>query len=130
MVRPDADTFLKLEPKTHAFPQARTLGDQLRAASYATHFVGKWNAGVATHALTPSARGFDSALGMYTHGADHFTARSPVQEADVSVLSLSPFPSPGLSVALPPLAYPNLLSRTLAHSLARFLALTRSRSPS
>ncbi len=40
-----------------------TLADQLRAAGYATHQLGKWHLGMSAPAYLPTARGFDSSFG-------------------------------------------------------------------
>ena len=37
-------------------------------AGYATHFVGKWDAGMATPKHTPQGRGHESSLNYFSHG--------------------------------------------------------------
>jgi len=49
-----------------------TIADRLKAAGYVTHFVGKWNVGVASSRLLPAQRGFDSTLGFLQHAHHHF----------------------------------------------------------
>mmetsp|Transcript_30455 Transcript_30455/g.50442 ORF Transcript_30455/g.50442 Transcript_30455/m.50442 type:complete len:670 (-) Transcript_30455:78-2087(-) len=50
-----------------------TLGDKMREAGYATHFIGKWHCGFNDPSATPSRRGFDSAMGFYMKAHHHFT---------------------------------------------------------
>lgn len=45
----------------------------LKGAGYATHQVGKWDAGMATPAHTPRGRGFDSSFGYFEHKNDFWT---------------------------------------------------------
>ena len=49
------------------------IGHKLKEAGYATHMVGKWDAGLATPEHTPLGRGFDSWLGFYGHANDYWT---------------------------------------------------------
>ena len=42
------------------------LGTVLKSAGFATHFVGKWDAGMATPDHTPAGRGYNSSL-LYFH---------------------------------------------------------------
>ena len=51
--------------------QMATLANMLQRANYATHFIGKYHAGFATNASTPTRRGFDSALGFYLSEHHH-----------------------------------------------------------
>ena len=44
-----------------------TRGDAAQAG-YATHHVGKWDAGMATPTHTPHGRGYDSSLNYFGHG--------------------------------------------------------------
>ena len=44
-----------------------TRGDGAQAG-YATHHVGKWDAGMATPTHTPRGRGYDSSLNYFGHG--------------------------------------------------------------
>ena len=50
---------------------------KLRAGGYATHFVGKWDAGMATPTHTPHGRGYDSAL-CYFHHANECVAAAAI----------------------------------------------------
>lgn len=50
-----------------------TIALKLRAAGYATHLVGKWDAGMATPRHAPLGRGYDSWLGYYNHANDYHT---------------------------------------------------------
>ncbi len=49
------------------------IGVVLKAAGYATHQVGKWDAGMATPTHTPKGRGFDTSLGYFEHKNDFWT---------------------------------------------------------
>lgn len=44
----------------------------MKAGGYATHQVGKWDAGMATHDHTPQGRGYDSSLGYFCHANDYW----------------------------------------------------------
>ena len=50
-----------------------TIASVLKRAGYATHLVGKWDAGMATPTHTPQGRGFDSSLGYFGHKNDFWT---------------------------------------------------------
>ena len=57
-----------------AIPRNMTgLATKLKQAGYATHQVGKWDAGMATPDHTPLGRGFDSSLGYFHHANDYYT---------------------------------------------------------
>ena len=58
-----------------------TLGDVARAAGYAAHFVGKWDAGYASPRHTPLGRGFDSSLAYFFQANDYWTMRTYASEA-------------------------------------------------
>ena len=49
------------------------IAEKLKSVGYATHHVGKWDAGFATHAHTPLGRGFDTTFGYFHHQNDYFT---------------------------------------------------------
>ena len=49
------------------------LGQKMRDGGYATHMVGKWDAGMATPQHTPEGRGFDTSLAFYGHQNDYYT---------------------------------------------------------
>ena len=50
-----------------------TLGTKMKEGGYATHVVGKWNAGTATYEHTPEGRGFDSSLIYFSSSNDYYT---------------------------------------------------------
>ena len=50
-----------------------SIATKLKAAGYATHQVGKWDAGMATPDHTPKGRGFDSSFSYFNHGNDYYT---------------------------------------------------------
>ncbi|KAL3933653.1 MAG: hypothetical protein SGPRY_000195 [Prymnesium sp.] len=55
--------------KAGAIPRNMTgLAEQLQRAGYATHQVGKWDAGMSTPRHTPHGRGFDTSLNYFGHG--------------------------------------------------------------
>lgn len=43
------------------------IAAKLKTAGYATHMIGKWDAGMATPDHTPAGRGYDSSLIYYHH---------------------------------------------------------------
>eukprot|EP00937_MAST-01D_sp_MAST-1D-sp2_P005854 g5854.t1 len=47
--------------------------EKLKAAGYALAQVGKWHAGQASTAHVPHGRGFDTSLGYFNFGEDHYT---------------------------------------------------------
>ena len=49
------------------------LASKLQMAGYATHQVGKWDAGMATPDHIPTGRGFQSSFGYYHHDNDYYT---------------------------------------------------------
>ena len=49
------------------------LATKLKEGGYATHQVGKWDAGMATPDHTPMGRGFDSSFGYFHHDNDYYT---------------------------------------------------------
>ena len=48
------------------------IATKLKEAGYATHQVGKWDAGMATPDHTPKGRGFNTSLGYFHHANDYF----------------------------------------------------------
>ena len=52
------------------------LATKLKDAGYATHQVGKWDAGMATPDHIPKGRGFDSSFGYYHHANDYYTEKT------------------------------------------------------
>ena len=57
-----------------AIPRNMTgLATKLKGGGYATHQVGKWDAGMATPDHTPMGRGFDSSFGYFHHANDYYT---------------------------------------------------------
>ena len=49
------------------------MAEKLKESSYATHQVGKWDAGMATLKHIPKGRGFDSSFGYFHHDNDYYT---------------------------------------------------------
>eukprot|EP00729_Bicosta_minor_P015561 gene15561-25783_t len=63
------------QPGGHAaIPRGMTgIAALLKAkANYSTHFVGKWDAGMATPDQTPRGKGYDSALSFFYHENDYW----------------------------------------------------------
>ena len=50
-----------------------TLPELMKTLGYSTHQVGKWHCGQATPQLIPHGRGFDTSLGYFNWGEDHYT---------------------------------------------------------
>ena len=44
------------------------IANKLKLAGFATHQIGKWDAGMATPEHTPRGRGYDSSFGYFHHG--------------------------------------------------------------
>lgn len=63
------------------------LANKLKLASYATHQIGKWDAGMATADHTPRGRGYDSSFGYFHHVS---LSEIPVSESLKSSLSHCP----------------------------------------
>jgi arylsulfatase I/J len=51
------------------------LGAVMKSAGYATHFVGKWDAGMATPDHTPRGRGYDTSLLYFHHLNDYWDSK-------------------------------------------------------
>jgi arylsulfatase I/J len=43
------------------------IATKMKAAGYATHMAGKWDAGMATQDHTPQGRGYDTSLNYFHH---------------------------------------------------------------
>ena len=54
------------------------IGTKMKEGGYATHMVGKWDAGMATPDHTPLGRGFDSSLNYFHHANDYYTEQAGV----------------------------------------------------
>jgi len=78
---------LNLEPTYHnpkdpvsgfsAVPRNITgIAAKLKSGGYATHMVGKWDAGMATPDHTPKGRGFDTSLHYFHHANDYWSERN------------------------------------------------------
>ncbi len=52
------------------------IAEKMKMAGYATHQVGKWDAGMATPDHTPKGRGFDSSFGYFHHANDYYTEKT------------------------------------------------------
>ena len=52
------------------------IASKLKEGGYATHQVGKWDAGMATPDHTPQGRGFGTSLNYFYHANDYYTERA------------------------------------------------------
>lgn len=52
------------------------MAEVLKRAGYATHFAGKWDAGMATPDHTPEGRGYDTTLSYFHHANDYYTFKT------------------------------------------------------
>ena len=50
-----------------------TFPEVLKAHGYVTAQVGKWHCGMASPRVIPHGRGFDTSLGFFNFGEDHYT---------------------------------------------------------
>ena len=48
------------------------IGTKMKEGGYATHMVGKWDAGMATPDHTPQGRGFDTSLNYFYHANSYY----------------------------------------------------------
>lgn len=51
------------------------IAERLLEAGYKTHYVGKWDVGMATHKHTPKGRGYQTSLGYFNHDNDRWTQK-------------------------------------------------------
>lgn len=49
------------------------MAEVMKRGGYATHMVGKWDAGMATVDHTPQGRGYDTSLNYFSHANDYYT---------------------------------------------------------
>ena len=61
------------------------MAAKLRQGGYATHFVGKWDAGMATPTHTPAGRGYDSSLSYFHHGNSYWNEQTGDSTCGVAV---------------------------------------------
>eukprot|EP01064_Diplonema_japonicum_P013579 TRINITY_DN2111_c2_g1_i1.p1 TRINITY_DN2111_c2_g1~~TRINITY_DN2111_c2_g1_i1.p1 ORF type:complete len:544 (+),score=167.27 TRINITY_DN2111_c2_g1_i1:47-1633(+) len=52
------------------------IAQVMKKGGYATHLVGKWDAGMATPKHTPQGRGYDTSLGYFEHKNDFYTMKA------------------------------------------------------
>lgn len=79
-----------------AIPREMTgLAERLKYAGYATHHVGKWDAGMVTPRHTPWGRGYDHSLAFFGHGHWAWTQK----EWGGSTTNATAFPSDVISGA-------------------------------
>ncbi|KAK3594007.1 hypothetical protein CHS0354_040754 [Potamilus streckersoni] len=57
----------------HLYKNFTLLSQKLKELEYVTHMVGKWHLGFCNWNYTPTYRGFDSFLGMYSGAEDYYT---------------------------------------------------------
>jgi arylsulfatase A-like enzyme len=79
--------FVNADPAVHnpadpvsgfaGIPPAMTgIAEHLKHVGYLTHFIGKWDCGMATPSHLPIARGYDSSLHYFHHANDYFTEKT------------------------------------------------------
>ncbi len=68
-------TSLKLpEDPSSGMPRNMTgMAEHMRKAGYRTHYVGKWDVGMATPKHTPFGRGYETSLHYFEHKNDYWT---------------------------------------------------------
>ena len=64
------------------------IAEKLKGAGYATHQVGKWDAGMATPDHIPKGRGFDSSLCYFHHDNDFYNETVGKCNKDVQIVDL------------------------------------------
>ena len=69
------------------------LATQLKKAGYATHMVGKWDAGMATPDHSPEGRGYDTSF-IYYHHANVRYVPSTIFSRSFLILTLHPLTRP------------------------------------
>ena len=61
------------EDPSSGMPRNMTgLAEHMKAAGYATHYVGKWDVGMATPKHLPTGRGYDTSLHYFEHKNDYW----------------------------------------------------------
>eukprot|EP00931_Biecheleriopsis_adriatica_P077520 TRINITY_DN51070_c0_g1_i1.p1 TRINITY_DN51070_c0_g1~~TRINITY_DN51070_c0_g1_i1.p1 ORF type:complete len:701 (-),score=165.81 TRINITY_DN51070_c0_g1_i1:69-2171(-) len=55
------------------------MGAKVKAGGYKTHYVGKWDAGMATPQHTPYGRGFEESFLYYQHANDYWNKKTGIQ---------------------------------------------------
>ena len=70
------------------------LGQVMRTGGYATHFIGKWDAGHLSWCQTPAARGYDSFVGYLAHAIDYWTFEVDERVAEHMVVPGADSPQP------------------------------------
>jgi len=69
------------------------MGEKMQALGYKTHFIGKWDVGMATPQHTPKGRGYDTALFYFQHSNDYWTKVADVKaHGEVSICYNSSMP--------------------------------------
>ncbi len=73
-VEPDIHNPLDKQSGYQGIPRGMTgIAEKLKLAGYATHQVGKWDAGMATPDHTPQGRGFNTSFCYFHHQNDYYT---------------------------------------------------------
>eukprot|EP01083_Nonionella_stella_P316956 1151965_1 len=62
-------------PTMGVHPDMECIAEKLKAASYSTHQIGKWDAGFATFRHIPIARGYDTSFGYLGKSINYFTKK-------------------------------------------------------
>ena len=64
------------------------IATKLKSAGYATHMVGKWDAGMATMSHIPQGRGYDASLVYFGHFNDYWTMKGGGKCGNESIVDL------------------------------------------
>jgi arylsulfatase I/J len=64
-----------VQPYSGIMANFTTFPERLKEAGYSTAMVGKWHCGQAAPEHIPAGRGFDTSLGFFNFGCDHYTQR-------------------------------------------------------
>jgi len=60
-----------------------SFAEHLQRAGYKTHFVGKWDAGMATPKHSPHGRGYDTSLHYFSHANDYWDQTAVQSTMDI-----------------------------------------------
>ena len=70
------DPSEKLDGYAGIPPPMTGMAEKLKTAGYATHQIGKWDAGMVVPQQIPAGKGFDSSYGFFHHGGDYRTYKT------------------------------------------------------
>jgi len=67
------------------------MGSKVKEGGYKTHYVGKWDAGMATPHHTPRGRGFDNSFLYFQHANDYWNKKTGLQATGEITTCLNAF---------------------------------------